>query len=511
MRKQELKEILTEYRFQPIDESIFPLLDEFQACCEKDGIEEELALAHFLRGEACFRMGIYEDTVNSLNKCLIYHTETEEGIKLANSSYNLLGLIFSFMGYEILALENYFYSIDISKEHNKYSAQAVVYINIGWLYRDLEDYDKAMGYYELAFEALSKESKPGVHYSVEALCCAYKGQLCYKMGDYEKAVECLEMIEKMQDNSVYYEVSVENLCVQVYHYLGKLDKVKENFASLITKASSRDDFLEFFEFYADACSFAMDKGMKEEAKQLLEAMEKSAKELSLAYVQLRLKRMEVYYHKKYSTYEAYLKACEDYIEMQQEYQHFINQNKLVGIRNIESMRRVKKEKETYREISRHDEMTGLLNKKTLENSVTDYLCSMERTEKSALIIVDLDHFKSINDSGGHLKGDMVIKDMAEKIKEVFSQYKLLGRIGGDEFAIFIREAYDRDNVIARASEFCEEVRKMDYSDEPFDVSVSIGVAFMEKEIDTYEQLFEIADRALYNAKDCGRGQVYVGN
>lgn len=511
MRKQELKNILMEYRFQPIDESIFPLLDEFQNCCERDGKEEEIALAYFLRGESCFRMGIYEETVDNLNKCLIYHTDSKEGVKLANSAYNLLGLIFSFMGYEILALENYFYSIDIAREHKLYSAQAVVYINVGWLYRDLGDYDKAMGYYELAFQALSKENKAGKHYSVEALCCAYKGQLCYKMGDYEKAVECLKNIEEMQDNSVYYEVSVENLCVQVHHYLGNFDKVKDNLNRLIEKASSRDDFLECFEFYADACSFVMEKGMQEEAKLLLEAMEKSAKKLALAYVQLRLKRMEVSYHKKYSNREAYLTACEDYVDMQQEYQGFINQNKLVGIRNIESMRRVKKEKETYREISRHDEMTGLLNKITMENAVTEYLCSWDRNESGALIIVDIDHFKNINDSGGHLKGDMVIKKMAEKIKKTFSQYKLLGRIGGDEFAVFIRNPFDREIVIKRALEFCDEVKEMDYSEEPFDVSVSVGVAFLQKGINSYEQLFEIADKALYNAKDCGRGRVYVGN
>ena len=77
-RKEELKEILTEYRFKPIDKSIFPLLEEFQARCEKDGIVDELALAYFLKGEASFRFGIYEETVDNLNKALIYQTGTAE-------------------------------------------------------------------------------------------------------------------------------------------------------------------------------------------------------------------------------------------------------------------------------------------------------------------------------------------------------------------------------------------------------------------------------------------------
>ncbi len=511
MRKQELKEILTEYRFKPIDNSIFSLMDEYQALCEKDGLQDEIALAYFFKGEACFRMGIYEDTVDNLNKCLIYHTNTESNVKTAMSAYNLLGLMFSFMGYEILALENYFYSIDISEEYKMYSAQAVAYINVGWLYRDLGDYEKAMSYYELAFETVRKASENGIHYSVEALCYAYKGQLHYKIGEYAKAIECLRAIEAMEDSSLYYEVSIENLCVQVYHHLGDMEKVRQNLNSLIQKASGHDDFLEFFEFYADACVFAMNKGMKEEAKQLLEGMEKNAKRLELAYVQLQLKQMEVYYHKKYSNHEDYLKACQDYIEMQQEYQEFINQNKLVGIRNIESLRKVQKEKDTYKEISRHDEMTGLLNKITLEKSVSEYLTSEERGERAALILIDLDHFKSINDTAGHLKGDMVLKDVAEKMKEAFSQYKLLGRIGGDEFAVFVKEAFDRENVIERADEFCAEIKKMDYSGEPFVVSVSLGIAFVEPDIRTYEQLFTIADKALYSAKDNGRGRVYIGN
>ena len=511
MRKEELKGILKEYRFRPIDEGIFVLLDEFQELCERDGEEEDLALSYFLRGEACFRMGIYEGTVNSLNKCLVYHTGSKENVKLEMSAYNLLGLIFSFMGYEVLALENYFYSLDISIEHDMYAAQAVAYINIGWLYRDLGDYEKAMGYYELAFKAVEKGGKGGAHYSVEALCYAYKGQLYYKMGEYEKAVECLEVIQRMDDTSLYYEVSVENLCLQVYHHQGDIEKVKQNMASLIRKASSKEDFLECFEFYADACSFAMEKGMKEEARQLIDGMEHSARKLNLAYVQLRLKRIEVHFQKKYSTQEDYLSACENYVAMQQEYLGFINRNKLVGMHTIENFRRIKKEKDTYKQISRHDEMTGLLNKSTLERLVSRYLGSQERNEKAALIIVDLDHFKEINDTAGHLKGDMVIKNTADKIKELYSQFKYIGRVGGDEFAIFIREGFSRENIIARAEELCKAVKQTDYSGEPFSVSVSIGIAFLEPGITTYEELFDISDKAMYRAKGTGRGKVYVGN
>lgn len=510
MRKQQLRETLIEYRFQTIDNSIFPMLDEFVELCDRDNIEDERALAYFLKGEACFRMGIYEDTVDSLNQCLLYHTDSLEGAKLAMSAYNLLGLMFSFMGYEVLALENYFYSVDISKEHKMYTAQAITYVNIGWLYRDLGDYDKALGYYEEAFAALEKTTySSGRYYNVKSIGYAYMGQLYYKLGEYDKAVECVEAIETMQEKSLY-EVSVENLCLQVYVYLGEQEKAWKNLESIIKKASSQDDFLECFEFYADACSFVIEQGMQKEARQLLEGMEQSAKKLDLAYVQLRLKRIEVSYHKSYSTHEKYLSACQDYVAMQEEYQTFINQNKLVGMRNIEAFQTIKKEKEIYREISRHDEMTGLLNKKTLEASVSEYLRTEERSVNAALLVVDLDYFKNINDTAGHLKGDKVIKDVAGRMKEAFSQYSLLGRIGGDEFAVFVREAFDRENIIARAKEFCNAIKELDYSDEPFTVSVSIGIAFAEAEINTYEQLFEIADKALYTAKDLGRGRVYVG-
>ena len=85
------------------------LLNKFLVLLDGVFVIAAFALAYFLKGEASFRYGIYEETVDNLNKSLIYHTDTEESNKLAVSAYNLLGLMFSFMGYEILALENYFY------------------------------------------------------------------------------------------------------------------------------------------------------------------------------------------------------------------------------------------------------------------------------------------------------------------------------------------------------------------------------------------------------------------
>lgn len=156
-------------------------------------------------------------------------------------------------------------------------------------------------------------------------------------------------------------------------------------------------------------------------------------------------------------------------------------------------------------------MTGLLNKVTLEESIRTYLENHRAYENCpALILIDLDHFKSVNDTLGHLTGDQLICDVADKIKKMFPYSENVGRVGGDEFVVFFSEAYKKEDSIARADELRRELNKLTYCNTCM-VTASMGIAFLEKTIDSYEELFSIADDALYQAKHAGRNQIVIGN
>lgn len=508
--KEELKQKIISNRFTSIQNELFEDLKEYERICREEKDEDGLSCAYFYHGEVCFRLGKSEDCIFFLNKSLLY-PKKKENVHLEAAAYNILGLTFTFMGNEVVAFEYYLQCLDVSEENSLYNQKAITYINIGWLYRDLGDYPYSMECYDLALKEL-KRSKSKNYYNIEVLCQAYRGQIYCKLGQYENAVNCGQVIKKLKEknNILFYDVSVENLFVRLYDYLGEKENMYENLTSLIEKCENGEDFLEFCEFYIDICSYILSKGMRGEARKLLDGIHKNIGKTELIYIKLKVQSLEVIYHNKYSRYESYLNACRIYMVMQEKYEAYIKKAKLVSLQNIQNLRQIRKEKDKYKEISRRDKMTGLLNKITLEEMVQMQLEDSKETEQCmALILIDLDHFKMINDTFGHLTGDKMIRDAAEKIKLLFPYSKMIGRVGGDEFVIFTK-SYSRKDIIERTDGLKKELNTLCYHDK-FIVTASIGIAFFEQMIESYEEFFSIADKALYKAKRTGRNKIVVGN
>lgn len=173
----------------------------------------------------------------------------------------------------------------------------------------------------------------------------------------------------------------------------------------------------------------------------------------------------------------------------------------VLLRNTDSEHR---RTEELQQKAQRDALTGLYNKDYARQLIKEAL-GVSGTVK-ALLVLDMDGFKKINDNLGHLFGDAVISDMALTLAEVFDDTDILGRVGGDEFVVLIRDAADRNLVVER----CEKLRNMlrrsfAYGDgKELHVSGSIGIAMSPEFGRRYEELFSYADAALYEAKRRGR-------
>ena len=172
------------------------------------------------------------------------------------------------------------------------------------------------------------------------------------------------------------------------------------------------------------------------------------------------------------------------------------------LRNTDSEHR---HEETLRQKAERDALTGLYNKGHARELI-DAALTVPGTTK-ALLVLDMDGFKKVNDNLGHLFGDAVISDMALSLAEVFSSDgDIIGRIGGDEFVVLIRDVENRDAVVAS----CEKLRDMlrrnfEYGkNQTLNVSGSVGIALSPEFGDSFETLFSCADKALYEAKRQGR-------
>ena len=151
-----------------------------------------------------------------------------------------------------------------------------------------------------------------------------------------------------------------------------------------------------------------------------------------------------------------------------------------------------------------DPLTGLKNKRAIKEEMNRILNESGKT--GALLVMDLDNFKQVNDTFGHPAGDKVLVLMAECIKSVFRGDDFTARLGGDEFLVFMKGVSDRTAVRKRAvslidrfgGKLTDEIRELG-------LSVSVGAAMYPEDGDSYLKLYEAADKALYRAKDQGKG------
>lgn len=149
-----------------------------------------------------------------------------------------------------------------------------------------------------------------------------------------------------------------------------------------------------------------------------------------------------------------------------------------------------------------DELTACYNKST----ITEYCKYWLQIKHFGLIILDIDKFKTINDSYGHLIGDYILRDIANLVKGHLHKNDVLGRFGGEEFIILIDDTSNNiENIANRIRKLIKE-HTFEYDNLKLNITASLGCTFSEN-FDNYEEIFNVADEALYEAKNSGRNKV----
>lgn len=166
----------------------------------------------------------------------------------------------------------------------------------------------------------------------------------------------------------------------------------------------------------------------------------------------------------------------------------------------------KREQEKVRKRLECDEVTGLLNRTTYINQVSSYLAGTTDVNH-ALIMIDVDNFKQFNDNFGHQFGDKVLADVAASMRKCLRIDDLFGRIGGDEFSIFMKNLPSTEAVTRRLKQLLQAASKT--YDIGACVTVSMGLAFYPQNGKSFHQLYHQADKALYRAKNDGRNQFSI--
>jgi diguanylate cyclase (GGDEF)-like protein len=169
---------------------------------------------------------------------------------------------------------------------------------------------------------------------------------------------------------------------------------------------------------------------------------------------------------------------------------------------------LKQQRDMLQEMALKDQLTGLYNRYYLLEAAEQRMANAARHGTPiSILMLDIDYFKNINDQHGHLVGDSVLARMANELLSACRKEDIVARYGGEEFA-FLLGYCAIDVAEAKAEVIRQQVENLSFSN-GIKVTVSIGVTHLRAEDKTIEQLFDRADKALYQAKELGRNQVCV--
>lgn len=165
----------------------------------------------------------------------------------------------------------------------------------------------------------------------------------------------------------------------------------------------------------------------------------------------------------------------------------------------------KKEEQELMLAAKMDKMTMVYNRETTMNCIRDIL-SNQRDSTHALLMLDVDNFKNLNDTYGHQKGDEFLIKLASELKRHFREIDVVGRIGGDEFFALIQNVPDLSIIPRKADQILDTIVAICENYNGINLSGSIGISVYPDHGDTVEKLYAKADEALYQAKKHGKNQ-----
>ncbi len=188
------------------------------------------------------------------------------------------------------------------------------------------------------------------------------------------------------------------------------------------------------------------------------------------------------------------------------------EQKIIGV--VLALRDVSEERRLQQQLmfqARHDELTGLINRREFEQRLTDTLASAKEEGKvHAVLYLDLDQFKLVNDTCGHFAGDALLRQLTMLLHGKIRVTDTLARLGVDEFGVILDDC-SLQCATKTSQDLLEMVRgfRFVWVDRPFDISVSIGLIMVDAESKEISRIMSAADMACYAAKDLGRNRVHI--
>ncbi|MEG2377504.1 MAG: sensor domain-containing diguanylate cyclase, partial [Clostridia bacterium] len=179
-----------------------------------------------------------------------------------------------------------------------------------------------------------------------------------------------------------------------------------------------------------------------------------------------------------------------------------------GFSIVNDINEQKQHEFTLRDRAERDLQTGLYNKVSTEQRIDDFLISDDAQNGiSAFMLIDIDNFKLVNDRLGHAYGDTALLKMAQILISLFRENDVIGRIGGDEFVVFVKNLHASELAEHKAADICRAFRDLFTVADDMRITASVGISILPYDGSSFDELYQKADIALYRAKNAGKDSV----
>ncbi len=473
---------------------------------------EELAHEYAKEGRAALAERKLDEAALSIQQA-INHFKEADNLEMYARCLNMLGVIYGALGNETMAVDYYLEGLACSIQNNFSHITLLFYNNIGSRYMELNEYERAIGYFLRAEKELeSKQVQKEETYTTWKLVTYLNLLMSYTaLKDFKQAECYLEKAlpyAELEENSEYiFGFMISRYWL--YWQQGKEELVRDHLDEILEGALNDKSSSDYVENMLAVCRLLREMKEYDKWKRIIKAFEIYTLHHDSIYYHLVLTEMWMDYYKTIDDMSRYIHLCVDHAELYRQQKVVEDKERAAAIDIKIELQEKEVERRMAEQMSHTDSLTHLGNRYKLEADCNELLnLSWQTGRMMAIGVLDIDCFKQMNDTYGHLAGDDCLRKIAEVLRSKTEGAGSAYRFGGDEFVILVKNA-NKEQILQMAEDIKKSIFDLHMENINSkvipEISISQGYCcFIPKEAINLSDMMAMADKALYQVKANGR-------
>lgn len=470
---------------------------------------------------ALYFQAYYEFSRGNYKECLQHcfqseeYCEKNEYLKILAYIHNLQGIVYSDLGDFLTSLHFLLKAYYLTMDHPEFEYHYAIINNLGTLFHDIDCEQRGIEYFIRAFQ---ERRKMHLEFSLNDGIILTNILMVYmKMNRAAEAAPWYETFLRYFKDNDHVVLTENRIMISIFELWHRKDiaKLKQRLYDFLEAAPHTSDYKNTVRNYMDCIHICISLKLKDQAYLLYRNLEKMESHHPNSINSARLADIKVELAMQFcSKEELFLHLLEAY-RLNRKAREQEKRNNLQSMMNKMDLENalykqhiILQRNEELLRSNKLDPFTEVLNKTAFRNHVLEAIRGKRADEKGAFFILDIDNFKIINDTCGHLVGDQVIMKVAANLQNNLREEDLVGRIGGDEFCMYLNHISCIEDIEKNALRIIDNIRNLNISKLQKQLTVSMGICIVDTEKD-FEDIFMKADHALYEAKANGRDQFVV--